>query len=67
MFTYVAFKMLEAAGHRVSPTDIPGLWNVEGIANDVTLNQLRQLAEQHGQPWAPDYRLTVPMDLTICS
>lgn len=51
MFTIVAMKMLEAAGYQVTPTDIPGLWDVQGLANDVTLGQLRQLAEQHGKPW----------------
>lgn len=53
MFTVVAFRMLEAAGYTVTPTNIPGLWDIEGLARDVTLGQLRQLAEKHGKPWAP--------------
>jgi hypothetical protein len=54
MFTVVAFKMLELAGHRVTAADrVPGLWNVDGLAHDVTTAQLHQLAQQHGHPWPP--------------
>jgi hypothetical protein len=52
MFIFVAFEMLKAAGHPVTPAgDIPGLWNVEGLANDVTTGQLLDLARQHGHHW----------------
>jgi hypothetical protein len=48
-YTFVAIKMLEAAGHKVTAADrVPGLWDVDGIAADVTTGQLHQLAEQHG-------------------
>lgn len=61
MFNYVAFKMLEAAGYSITPADgIPGLWNIEGLARDVTLGQMRDLAERHGQPWAPPIVLSGP-------
>jgi hypothetical protein len=49
-YTVIAVAMLDAAGHKVTPAgDIPGLWNVAGIADDVTTGQLCQIAEQHGQ------------------
>lgn len=51
MYTIIAVRMLEAAGHKVTPADgVPGLYDVEGLARDVTLGQLRQLAAEHGEP-----------------
>jgi hypothetical protein len=51
MYAIVAKKMLEQAGYQVTPADrVPGLWNVEGLARDVTINQLIDLAQQHGHP-----------------
>lgn len=52
MFTVIAAKMLNDAGHHVSPADgIPGPWNVEGIGRDLTTGQLCDVARQHGRPW----------------
>lgn len=49
MFTAVATQMLRDAGYKVTPADmVPGLWDVEGLARDVTTAQLHQLAKQHG-------------------
>lgn len=46
MFTAVATQMLRDAGYKVTPADmVPGLWDVEGLARDVTTAQLHQLAE----------------------
>jgi hypothetical protein len=54
MFTIVAIHQLQEAGYRVTPADgVPGLWNIEGLANDVTTGQLCALSEQHGKPWSP--------------
>jgi hypothetical protein len=53
MFYYVAFKALEAAGHTVTPTDIPGLYDVEGVGTDLTLGQLVDVAQQRGLTWLP--------------
>jgi hypothetical protein len=54
-YNVIAFRMLEAAGYKVTPTDIPGLWDIEGLARDVTLGQVRQLAGEHGRPWVPQF------------
>lgn len=63
MFTIVAMHMLDAAGHKVTPAgDIPGLWNVEGLARDVTTDQLLDLAKQHGQAWLPLNRPVLKID-----
>lgn len=52
MFVTVAAQQLKAAGHLVTPADgVPGLWNVDGLARDVTTNQLFDLAARHGNPW----------------
>ena len=52
----VAMQQLDAAGHKVSPADgVPGLWNVDGLARDVTTNQLFDLAERHGVISMPSY------------
>ena len=52
-FLVEAFQALDAAGHKVTPADrVPGLWNVEGIADDVTSGQLLDIARQHGQSLA---------------
>lgn len=56
MFAVIAKKMLENAGYKVTLTDMPGLVNVEGLANNVTLGQLCDLAEKHGNPWFPPPR-----------
>lgn len=54
MFTVIAIQMLQNAGHEVTPAEgVPGLWNVAGIANDVTTNQLVDLAEKYGAPAFP--------------
>jgi hypothetical protein len=48
-FVVAAVDMLQRAGHPVSPADgVPGLWNVEGIANDLTTAQLLEVAGKHG-------------------
>lgn len=39
---------LEQAGYQVLPTDVPGLFDVPGLARDVTLGQLCDLASRHG-------------------
>lgn len=63
MFAIIAKRMLDEAGHTVTPADgIPGLWNVEGLARDVTTNQLCDLAERHGQPWFPPGRPVIRID-----
>ncbi|MBX9645354.1 MAG: hypothetical protein K2W91_14815 [Novosphingobium sp.] len=42
--------LLENAGYSVTPADrVPGLWNVADLARDITTNQLRQLAREHGK------------------
>jgi hypothetical protein len=59
--TQLAIEALERAGHRVSPADrVPGLYNIDGVARDVTAGQLFQLSQSHGtwnqdapQMWSP--------------
>jgi len=49
MLTDLALKWLRAAGYEVTPADgVPGLWDIDGLARDVTINQLFQLATRHG-------------------
>lgn len=44
-----AVCLLRNAGYHVEPADgIPGLWNVAGLASDVTGAQLCDLAKRHG-------------------
>lgn len=63
-FAVIAFERLRSAGHPVTPAgDIPGLWNVEGLARDVTTNQLLDLADQHGALW-PAPRLDLNLDFS---
>jgi hypothetical protein len=48
-YVTVAADMLERAGHRVTPAGgVPGLWNVEGIGNDLTTAQLLEVAGKRG-------------------
>jgi hypothetical protein len=52
-FFVLSADALERAGFKVTPADgVPGLWNVEGLAHDVTTNQLHDLATKHGDPRA---------------
>lgn len=52
MFTMDAIYQLQEAGYAVTPAEgVPGLWNVAGLARDVTTGQLCDLASRHGQPW----------------
>lgn len=49
MFFVEAKRRLDAAGHTVTVAEgVPGLFNVEGLARDVTSGQLLQLAAEHG-------------------
>jgi len=50
MTDYVTFsaESLKRAGYEVRPTDIPGLWDIDGLARDVTTGQLHDLARRHG-------------------
>lgn len=55
-FVTIARERLRAAGYDVVPTNIPGLWDVPGIANDVTTGQLHDIADRHGAIiWYPPY------------
>ncbi len=46
-----SMERLRSAGYEVSPADgVPGLWDVAGLARDVTTNQLHDLAARH---WSP--------------
>jgi len=48
-FVTVSAMSLKAAGYEVTPADgVPGLWNVDGLARDVTTNQLHDLARRFG-------------------
>jgi hypothetical protein len=49
-YSTLAMQSLEKAGYKVTVADgcIPGLWNVQGLASDVTTNQLLDLADSHG-------------------
>ena len=38
---------LRQAGYAVTAADIPGLWDVAGIANDLTTGQLIDVAQRH--------------------
>jgi len=55
MLTMVAIEKLRAAGYHVQPADgVPGLWNVDGLARDVSSGQLAQIATAHGALiWPP--------------
>lgn len=47
----LSIDALQRAGFHVFPAEgVPGLWNVEGLARDVTTNQLHDLADKHGVP-----------------
>lgn len=62
MMTVVAMQMLDDAGFKVTSAErVPGLWNVDGLARDVTTNQLLQLASQYGFT-----RLGPPIELRFC-
>jgi hypothetical protein len=69
MFTIVAIEQLKAAGYSVSVAEgvVPGLWNVEGLACDVTTGQLCDLAKQHGNPLAPFFMGPAIFDASIMS
>lgn len=48
----ITIDRFRLAGHEVTPADgVPGLWNVAGLARDVTTNQLHELAERHCAPY----------------
>jgi hypothetical protein len=48
-YAAVAFRQLKDAGHEVTPADgIPGLWDIAGIARDVTTGQLMAIANERG-------------------
>lgn len=48
-FVTISARRLELSGYRVTPADgVPGLWNVAGLAYNVTTNQLHDLADKHG-------------------
>lgn len=52
MLITVATLELRNAGHDVQPAEgVPGLWNVQGLAYDITSGQLLDLARQHGSPY----------------
>jgi hypothetical protein len=61
MFTVVAIEQLKAAGYSVTVAEgvIPGLWNVEGLAHDITTGQLCDLARQLGNPLVPFLRMPI--------
>jgi hypothetical protein len=42
----IAAERLSQAGHQVHAADIPGLWDIDGIARDVTTGQLIDIAQQ---------------------
>ena len=42
----LAQRKLDRAGHLVTATDVPGLFDVQGIARDVTVGQLIDIASQ---------------------
>jgi hypothetical protein len=44
----LAAKRLSEAGHPVREANIPGLFDIEGIANDITINQLIDIAAKQG-------------------
>jgi hypothetical protein len=45
----IAARRLEEAGHPVTEAEgVPGLFNVAGIAGDVTIGQLVDIAAQRG-------------------
>lgn len=49
-YATLAIDALGNAGHAVTPADrVPGLFDVAGIARDVTVGQLWQLSQQHGR------------------
>lgn len=49
-YATIATEALSRAGHAVTAADwVPGLYDIDGIARDVTVGQLFQLAQQHGQ------------------
>jgi len=48
-YAVVAFQHLKDAGHEVTPADgVPGLWDIAGIARDVTTGQLIAIANERG-------------------
>jgi hypothetical protein len=52
MFAMEALRWLENAGFRVEPAEgVPGLFNVEGLARDLTVAQVTSLAQRHGTPF----------------
>jgi hypothetical protein len=46
----IALYELERAGYKISHTTEPLRWTVDGLAEDITSEQLVDLAEEHGVP-----------------
>jgi len=49
-YSVLAMQSLENAGYKVTVAEggVLGLWDVQGLASDVTTNQLLDLADKHG-------------------
>ena len=48
-YAHLAVEAMERGGYRVSPADrVPGLYDIEGLARDVTIDQLWMLSQSYG-------------------